>query len=346
MKRLWVTVTASAVAALIAASLSGCGGGADSPRDPASHGALAVAVRFPAPAEAVTTQGLPQATNSVRFHVRDAASGQAVVAPVLVTRPAGEETVRAEIHDIPPGQVVLRAEAFATADGTGAVIAEAETVVTVQAGETAKVGMVADRLPVAFAIIGPALLERGAEHMYVATARDADGDAVLGVVFSGWTSDAPGALQVGDAGRATAVAAGTALLSVGAAFGEATWTVSREVEVFERAPATVEMTPASLLLTVGEKAPVQARALDGAGLPIPYAQITWHSTAQAVATVELPVPPPIPPPLDNGVHSVDAGVSGAIVTAVGPGAADVIATAQTAGGEAEGACHVQVVAGE
>lgn len=345
MKRVLIALTASAVAALITASLSGCGSGADAPRDAASHGAVAVAVRFPAAAGDVATQGLPQATNSVRFHVRDGA-GQEVVTPLLVTRPAGEATVRAAIHDIPPGQVVLRAEAFATANGTGDVIAEAQTVVTVRAGETAQVGMVAGRLPVEREIAGPALLEREAEHSFIATARDADGETVLGVTFSGWASDAPGILAVDATGRATALAAGTAALSVQATFGGATWTVSREVEVFERAPATVEMTPASLLLTVGEKSPVQARALDAAGLLIPYAQFTWHSAAQAVATVELPVPPPVPPPLDNGIGSVAAGVSGAIVTAVGPGVADVIATARTAGGEAEGVCLVQVVGGE
>lgn len=341
MKRLSVAVTVGAVVALIAASLSGCGGGADAPRHPADGGAVAVAVRFPAPAGDVTAQGLPQATNSVRFHVRDAATGRDVVAPVLVVRPAGETVVRVKIHDIPPGQVVLRAEAFATADGTGDVIAQAEAVVTVQAGETARVGMVADRLPVDLEIVGPDLLERGTQQSYVATARDADGDTVLGVVFSGWASDAPGTLEVDEDGRATALAAGTATLSVEAAFEDASWTVSREVEVYERAPATVQMTPDSLLLTVGEKAPVQARALDDEGQIVPYAQFTWHSTAPEVATVELPAEPPIPPPLDD-VQAVGAGISGAIVTGVAPGVADVIATAQTAGGEAQGICRAEV----
>lgn len=351
MKALLTAAILIAVAALAVGLLPGCGGGSNAGHELSAGkaggvGTVAVTVRFPPQDAEVQTSSLPRATNSVRFLVLDPTRLEEVVPSVLVRRSPGDSIVRARLRDVPAGEVIVQALAFATTDGEGTLIAEAEAFVSVVAGRTSSLWMVAGRLPVEFVINGPAQLERGAQQTYSATAYDADGEIAVGVTFRDWASGDPAILSVDGSGLVTANMPGTTELTIVAAYANATWPALLTVEVFDRQPVTVEVTPATMALALDEKRPVQAQAFDGDGNPIPYAEISWHSTDEAVATVTPPSPPPPPPSLNASPDAAEAGVSGAVVMGIGVGSAQVIASAQTAAGSAEGACQVVVAAPE
>ncbi len=323
---------------------AGCGGGGSDGSPSAGRvaaGAIGVTVRFPVSAEAVQAQNLPAATNSVRFTVLDQAGGQAVVPAVLVRR-SGTAPAKALIGDIPPGSVLVRAEAFTHSDGSGAVIARAEAAATVTAGQTTTLRMVAGRLPVRAELTGPALLERALGAAYVATALDADGAIVLGAEFSDWASANTAVFTVDANGYLTARGRGTAELSVIAHYAQQSWTARLAVQVSERAPASVTVLPASLSLTVGERAPVQAQVLDAQGTVIEYATVAWAVADPAVVALSAPVSPP-PAPTDEA-GSTSGGISAMIATALAAGATRVTATGHTGAGEAVGGCDVTVAA--
>lgn len=118
-----------------------------------------------------------------------------------------------------------------------------------------------------------------------------------------WTSSTPGVATVDGAGLVTAKAVGTT--SITATSGAIS--ASASIRVLATPPlSSIAVTPSTSALTVGGTVDLSATATFGDGSTIPNydAQVTWGSTASAVASVDA-----------NG-----------LVTAVGAGAATITAT--------------------
>lgn len=326
----------AALSSLSLVGVAGCGSGEG---ERAEVGAVALSVRFPNPPGVVQSSGLPHATHSVRFSVVTVTDGIPLVPDVVVSRHAGQQTVRVTIRDVPSGPAMLRARAYASTDGTGAVIAQAEAPIRVIAGETTAVRLTADRLPVRIVLSGPTWVERTEVVNYVATAYDADDEVVLGVSFGGWLSTQTSVMTIAQTGQATAQAAGSTRLLVEGAYQGSVWSGSLDVTVFERVPGSVRVTPRAMTIPVFRREPIMAEALDASGALIPYATITWASADESVARIELPALPPEPPAASSLAVS---GISGAFVVAEGPGQTEITATARTGAGHARGVCVVTV----
>lgn len=146
-------------------------------------------------------------------------------------------------------------------------------------------------------------------RQFTATARDANGNVILGQSFA-WASSTPGVATV-DAvtGLATAVANGTTTITatVGGVTGSAQLAVTQVVSSVVVTPATTS------LAALGLTRQFSAVALDRNGQVVPGQSFTWASSALAVATVDA--------------------VTG-LATAVGNGSAAITATTAGVSGSA------------
>jgi hypothetical protein len=119
----------------------------------------------------------------------------------------------------------------------------------------------------------------GLSTQLTAVAKDASGNTLTGVTIQ-WTSSNTGTATVDGSGRVTAKAVGTALIIAAAAgvADTAHFTV-RQV------PTSIELSPASLALAVGESAELRATVKDAGSSLIPNATVSWRSSATSIATV-------------------------------------------------------------
>lgn len=185
----------------------GCGGSSSS----GGVGTLGVTVLFPPQAAAVPT-ALPQVTASVRLTLTPA-EGDWVRESLLVSPPGGGP-VSTTIPDVPVGWVTLLAQAFATPDGAGDVIARASLTFLVVNAQTTNVRLVTEALCTSVSVKPSTItLAPGRSAFLQATAYDADGNVLLGAAFD-WVSSAPGVANVNPAtGAVEAVTEGTATIT-------------------------------------------------------------------------------------------------------------------------------------
>ncbi len=147
----------------------------------------------------------------------------------------------------------------------------------------------------------------GATVQLSAEVRDQNGQVMAGATVA-WASDNAPVAPVSNAGLVTAAGNGTATITAtaGSASGTATVTVAQEV-------SAVVVSPAADTLVAADTLRLAAEAADANGHPVAEAEFSWASSDTAVAVVD------------------DAG----LVTGVGPGQAEVTATAAGVTGRAD-----------
>lgn len=119
--------------ALALLGVSGCGGGGEASSVAAETGDVRMTVVWPDQA-GVSSAAMPAATQSIRVH---AICKGTKVASVLIVRPQ----VTGTLANVPCGNVTLRAQAFATTNATGDVIAGARTTIAVRVGNNSVTGL-------------------------------------------------------------------------------------------------------------------------------------------------------------------------------------------------------------
>jgi hypothetical protein len=158
-------------------------------------------------------------------------------------------------------------------------------------------------VPVAIVSITPAslTLRVAATEAFAATARDAAGNALTGRTVL-WRSSRPEIASIDAAGVATAVSPGTATVSatVDGQVGSAAVTVIAPV-------ASIQITPPSAILVVGERIALSATMRDANGTVLTERVVTWTSGNPLVATVST----------DGVVTAVSAGTTSVTATAEG-----------------------------
>lgn len=266
-------------------------------------------------------EGLPDATNSVRITITGGSPQWRREVPLV--RPTGGGTVQTQLDNVPVGECLIVAVAYATSNGTGQPIAEARTTATVSSGHTTNVIMTVDTLAVSVDIPASLSLEPGDTVNVTPVAVDADGIACINVSYA-WTNTAPAVVDVPATGSSvtfTALQDGSASVTVTDSRSGEQDTCA--VTVLSRAVDSVALDPpgATLFLN-GDPTTVQinATALDSGGQPIPYAVIGFVSGNDAIATV--------------------SGTG--LVTAQGEGQTGVTVTATTATGSAQAVFPVTV----
>jgi|LSQX01.1.fsa_nt_gb hypothetical protein len=272
----------------------GCGGGDDYAGRPRT-GTIALGVIFPPRPSQMSPaagEGLPDATNSVRITISGATGAGGGTEPwtreALLVRPVGGGAVQTQFQNIPVGSCTVLAQAHGTNDGTGQIIAEAQTNAAVTSGNTTNVTMTVDTLAITVDIPATLNMEYGQSVNVTPVALDADGNACINVSYA-WTNTAPSVVSVPATGSSvtfSALADGSADVTVrDSRSGEQD---TCRVNVVTRAPVRVALSPASATLYLqGDPRTVQinATALDAADQPISYAVITFASVSDTVASV-------------------------------------------------------------
>ncbi len=127
-----------------------------------------------------------------------------------------------------------------------------------------------------------ATIQVGQTQSFTAVAKDASGNPISGVSFT-WESSNTSVATVNSSGVATGVAAGTAQIraKVGNVTGTATLTVTTPPPTVD----SIEVTPATATIQVGQTQSFTAVAKDASGNPISGVSFTWESSNTSVATV-------------------------------------------------------------
>ena len=203
-------------------------------------------------------------------------------------------------------------DAVATVNATGLVTALGSGSATI----TAKTGSVSGNVNVSVAqevravVVAPdtATVLVGDTLRLVATATDANGQAVTGIAFA-WASGDTTVAVVDASGLVTGVGAGQVQVTAAAA-----GTTGRaQLAVVAPVPTTVAVTPDTVVLTaVGQTAQLNAEVRDQAGRPMDGVPVAWWSADTTVAVVD----------------------SAGLVSAVGGGVATITARAGEASGDA------------
>lgn len=198
------------------------------------------------------------------------------------------------------------APAVANVSSTGMVIAFAPGTATITAtseGRSATARLTVSAVPVAAVAVVPAsaTVAVGQTAQLSARVTDSTGALLDGRTVT-WRSDTPAAVTVDGAGLVTAVAAGSARITASAEGRSG----SAVVTVTPIPVASLAVTPATATLLEGDTLQLTARALDAQGNVLAGRVVSWISGAPSIATVD----------------------AGGRVTAVGPGAALVIASSE------------------
>ena len=149
------------------------------------------------------------------------------------------------------------------------------------------------------------LISLGATQQFKATAIDANGIVLTGVVFQ-WASSNGAVASVNGTGLATALGAGATAISASA--NGVTGVAVLGVSLPPTLPQFIIVSPASALLTtIGATQQFNAVAFDAMGVIVPSASFTWSSSNPAVATVAA-----------NGVATaVSQGIVSIVATTAG-----------------------------
>ena len=209
---------ASAGAAGVAVSLTGCGSGSAPIAD--GTGRATLVIEWPE-----TTRLVPVAASSIT--VSFSLDG-AVVAGQTVTRPTSGNTSTVTFDALPVGSLGVTASAYPNADGTGVAQATAATSATIVSGQTTAVSltMASTISSLSVSPSGPSVAV-GATSQLTMTALNAAGSAVLVSTSSvTWSSLNTSVATVSSAGLVTGVAGGTATIQVTESESGQTATVS------------------------------------------------------------------------------------------------------------------------
>lgn len=198
------------------------------------------------------------------------------------------------------------APAIASVSSTGLVNAFAAGSVTITANVEGKSGtarLTVSRVPVSSIVITPSALtlSTGRTVRLVAQSLDSLGRELAGRPIT-WSSDNAAVASVASDGVVTAVAPGRAEISA-TAEGKVGKAI---IDVTPVPVASLVVAPTTLALTVGSSQQISATPRDSAGIPLTGRVVTWISGAPSVATVS-----------QTGV-----------VTAIGTGAALILATCE------------------
>lgn len=208
--------------------------------------------------------------------------------------------------------------AVATVSGSGMVeaVAEGSTTITARSGDATADAQVTVALPAptpAELVVEPdiaTLTEVGATVQLNATVLDATGAEIEGAVVA-WASSNAEVASVSEGGLVEALAEGTATIT--GTSGDVSGTAEITVDLPAPGPAVL-ISPETLVLTeVGETAELAVTVLDGEGVALEAAVVTWTTSDAEVATVD-----------ENG-----------LVEAVGEGMASIMATFGEISGTAE-----------
>ena len=269
---------------------------------------------------ATITASAGQASGSATVTVAQVVSSVAV-APAEANFAALGDTLRltAEALDA-NGHAVAGAEfswgtsddSVATVDATGLVTAAANGTVTITAtaGEASGSAAVTVEQVVISVTVAPAEANFGAlgdTLRLAASAFDANGHAVAGAEFS-WESSDSTVATVDASGLVTTMARGSVTITAtsGSVAGSAVVSVAQVVR-------TVAVTPDTATVVEGDTLRIAATATDTNGQAVTEVQFAWASGDTAVAVVD----------------------ASGLVTGVGPGQAEVTATAAGVTGRAE-----------
>jgi len=213
------------------------------------------------------------------------------VLPAAVTLSIGTTQPLVALIDADPGlatpTVSWRSAAPATAavSNTGVVtgVAAGTTTVTATAQGRSGTTIVTVLRPVTVQSIRltptSAALTVGGTNQLVAVTLDSLGNTLTGRPLT-WVSNAPAVASVSATGLVTAVAPGTATVTVSSEGRQASATVS-----VRAVTARLDVTPASLTLRVGEQRPLAITARDAGGTILPNAPITWTSSNPLIASI-------------------------------------------------------------
>jgi uncharacterized protein YjdB len=221
-----------------------------------------------------------------------------VITPTSVTLSAigAQQALVAKAYDansvVLPGVAMTWSStnsAVATVDSTGRVTAKAVGTAQVIARATccnkADTASVAVTQPIASLAVSPktATLQVGGKVTLTATARDAGGNVIANAPVS-WSTSNPAVATVAQ-GVVTAVAAGTATIRAtsGSFADSAVITVSTSSTVGPVASVTIS--PASGIITVGSTQQFSATAKDANGNVVPGQTFQWISSNTTVASV-------------------------------------------------------------
>jgi uncharacterized protein YjdB len=200
--------------------------------------------------------------------------------------------------------------ASVASDGVVSGVAVGVAQITADAeGKSATVTVAVVPIPVATVSVTPtsASIPAGRTQQFTATPLDAQGNPLSGRVVS-WLSGAPSVATVDQAGLATGIGVGSAVIIASVEGQQAT--VSLDVTAVS--VAAVNVTPGSGTLQIGGTLQLAAAITDAAGVPIPGKVASWTSSATSVATVS----------------------SSGLVTAVGVGTATITSTSDGVSGTA------------
>lgn len=199
--------------------------------------------------------------------------------------------------------------------GTGLVTARAVGTAVVQAtveGKHASVTVTISPVPVASISISPlgTTVVTGSTVQYSATARDAAGNALSGRTFT-WTSSNTAVATIGSSGLATTLSTGST--NIAAASEGVSAQTSLTVSATPPPPvASVSLSLASNSLSTGQTTQATATLKDASGNVLTGRTVTWSSSNTAVATIN----------------------ASGVVSAVGTGSANIVATSEGVTGQA------------
>lgn len=174
--------------------------------------------------------------------------------------------------------------AIATAGSTGTVTAigaGATTITATSEGHSGSASITVTQIPVASVDVTPASanLAPGGVVQLTAVARDIDGSILSGRSVAWSTSNA--AVATVSAGRVTAVAVGSAqIVATVEGFSDTSVITVAVVPV-----ASVEVTPATANLAVGNKLQLSAVAKDAGGAILSGRSMTWSTSSAQIASV-------------------------------------------------------------
>jgi alpha-tubulin suppressor-like RCC1 family protein/uncharacterized protein YjdB len=175
--------------------------------------------------------------------------------------------------------------AVATVDGNGVVTALAPGTTEITATSETRsrtVPLTVSSVAVASVSVTPATAQVpvGVERTLLGEAFDAGTAPLPNRVFA-WTSSNPAVATVTSLGVVRGVAPGTVTIT-GSSEGQS---ATAEITVFVPPVATVEVTPATGTLGIGEELQLAAALEDADGNPIAGRAVTWQSSNALVATV-------------------------------------------------------------
>ncbi len=243
--------------------------------------------------------------DTVRVHVYKRVAPSLRVRPREVVVDALGDSLRLVADDAPASAVKWTSlkPGVASVSASGMVVAKGVGVALIVAkhGEREDTARVEVRQLVSSLSLTPAepVVQAGLTQAMKAAAKDANGNAIPGVVFS-WMSSNPGVATVDREGTVRALAAGVTYVTAGAAHRSVTATVT----VTPAPAARVGVSPATVSLVPGGTASLAATAEDAEGNPLAGRAVAWSTSAEGVATVS-----------ESGV-----------VTAVAEGSATITAT--------------------